>query len=720
MTASALPPPFSGGRQSRRLPVPRLFHDPALLARPLTDLKGVGKPTARRLANFGLETVGDLIAHYPRRYVDYRQRKLVRDLKVGEEATVRGRVESVRGERTARRGIPLVRAFVRDESGLVEAVWFNQGYLVNVLEEGVCLSLHGTFRPQSGHATFVVRSHEILGEGDGDVIHTEGIVPVYPAGEQVSVRLLRELVRQVRPVMRRLPDPLPAWLRAREGLPSRADAILCVHLPADLAAAATARRRLVFEELLLMQLGLQLHKARQQRRAAATPLPPPGELTEAFLAGLPFSLTEHQRGAIADIEHDLRAPVPMRRLLQGDVGSGKTVVALYCLVRAAEAGHQGALVAPTETLARQHAATATRLIGSLVPVEVLTAALTARQRRVALDRIASRAASLVIGTHAVFQEDVAFADLAMLVVDEQHRFGVAQRDALVRRAEHLGKAPHVLHMTATPIPRTLALTVYGDLDVTTIAGAPAGRRRVVTRLVDEQDRERGYAFVREQIAKGGQAYVVCPAIEESDAIDAATAVTEAERLRSGPFRDARVAVVHGQLKPAERDAVMSAFQAGEIDVLVATSLVEVGIDVSRATVMIIEGAERFGLAQLHQLRGRVGRGAAKSYCLLFSQAESGPPRQRLEALLGCTDGFALAERDLELRGEGQVMGPRQAGASDLRLARLVRDREILVRARDVAAEILARDPDLAGAAQAPLRSAVEEAFGSQLAWLLKA
>jgi ATP-dependent DNA helicase RecG len=409
----------------------------------------------------------------------------------------------------------------------------------------------------------------------------------------------------------------------------------------------------------------------------------------------------------------------MRRLLQGDVGSGKTVVALFCLLRAVESGLQGALMAPTETLAGQHAGTAARLVGGLARVELLTAALGARERREALARIASGEAAIVIGTHALLQEDVTFAALGFLVVDEQHRFGVQQRDELVRRAEHAGRAPHVLHMTATPIPRTLALTVYGDLDVTTVAGAPAGRQPVVTRVVEEVQRAQGYDFVRRQLRRGRQAFVVCPAIDESDSISAATAVAESERLRAGEFRDFSVAVVHGQLRPAEREAVMTAFKAGELDVLVATSLVEVGIDVPNATVMLVEGADRFGLAQLHQLRGRVGRGTAKSFCLLFSSAQTGTAQARLGALLETNDGFELADRDLEIRGEGQVMGARQAGVPDLKLARLARDRDTLLRARAIAAGILEEDGELESAVNAPLKIAVERAFGDELAWLLR-
>ncbi len=720
MTGTTLPLRFGGGRYETRPPAPRLSLDPSMLAASLSSLEGVTPAIGRRLEAFGLVTVGDLVRHYPRRYDDFRERKRIRDLRIDEEATVRGVVERVRADRTARRKVRVVRALVSDGTGSVEAVWFNQGYLTRVLSEGVRLSLRGTYRPMGGRPQFVVRSHELLEETEGEGLHTEGVVAVYPASEQVSARLLRSLVRRAAPVMRRLPDPLPAALRVAEALPSHRDATLAAHLPSGLGQAEAARARLVLEELLLMQLGLLAHKREQQLRVRAHALPPPGPLSAAFVAGLPFEFTEYQRGAIDEIEGDLRATRPMRRLLQGDVGSGKTAVALHCLVRAAEAGLQGALMAPTETLAIQHAHTAARLCADAAPIEVLTAALGARERREALARLATGGSRLVIGTHALLTEDVVFPALGLLVVDEQHRFGVRQRDALVRRGERDGVAPHVLHMTATPIPRTLALTVYGDLDVTTIGGSPEGREPVQTRLVDEAQRTEGYAFVITQLDKGKQAYVVCPAIDESESISAATAVAEAERLAQAEFARYRVAVVHGQMRPAEREAVMAAFTDGGVDVLVATSLVEVGIDVPNATVMLVEGAERFGLAQLHQLRGRVGRGSARSYCLLFSSSDSPGGQARLSALLDTNDGFELAERDLELRGEGQLMGARQAGASDLKLARLARDRDVLLRARALAEQLLEADPRLELPQHAPLRTAVDDAFGAELDWLLKA
>jgi ATP-dependent DNA helicase RecG len=719
VSEARLPVAFAGGRFQKRPQPTRLSFDPAVFARPVAEISGVTRATAHRLAGLGLATVADLIAHYPRRYEDYRDRKRITELKVGEEATVRGTVRSVASERTMRKRVAVVRAAVSDETGTIEACWYNQLYLGKLLAKGMILSLRGSYRPQRGRATFVVKSHEILDE-ESDLVHTEGFVPVYPASEQVSARLLRTVLHGVLPLSRRLPDPLPARLRISERLPSKADAVTAVHQPRSPDEAREARARLVLEELLLMQVGLLLHKARERRRAKAPALAQSAALRERFVSGLPFALTEQQSEALSEIDADLGHSDPMRRLLQGDVGSGKTVVAFAALLRAVGESRQGAIMAPTETLAEQHAQTAAERIGTLATTELLTAGLSASQRRDALRRIATGEAQIVIGTHALLQGDVNFHDLAVVVVDEQHRFGVSARDELARKAGTSGKAPHMLYMTATPIPRTLALTFYGDLDVSTIAAGPQGRSPVVTRLVDESRRADGYEFVRKQLDRGRQAYVVCPAIEESESIQAATAVAEAKRLAGGEFRDYRVAVLHGQLKPARREQTMAAFKAGDVRVLVATTLVEVGIDVPNATVMMVEGADRFGLAQLHQLRGRVGRGEARSYCLLFSQAEGPSAQARLAALLDTTDGFALADRDLELRGEGQLFGSRQAGAVDLKLARLARDREALLHARTLAAALLEDDPTLAKPVNRPLAGAVEAVFGRELAWLLKA
>ncbi len=713
-------PKFGGGLYDSRPPACRLSPDDSPLQRPLTDLPKIGTAVARKLATLGLHTVGDLLAHYPRRYEDFTERKAIAELRLGEEATIRATVVRVSAHRTARRRVNLVEATVRDDTAGVIAVWFNQAWLAKTLEPGMVLSLRGSCRHSGSKVTFVVRAHEILAEEEGETVHTEGLVPVYPASEAVSAKVLRALVHEVRGAARRLPDPLSGSLRAAEDLPPKADAVLAVHAPRSLAEAKVARERLVLEELLLMQIGLLLHKAAEAASARAVALAPPGELVAGFVAGLPFAFTEYQKTAIAEIDADLGRDQPMRRLLQGDVGSGKTVVALYALLRAVEAGRQAAFMAPTETLAEQHLETIDRLAGGLAPVELLTSRLTAAERRKALGRIASGEAAVVVGTHALIQSDVTFADLATVVVDEQHRFGVTQRDELAHQRSEDGISPHVLFMTATPIPRTLALTFYGDLDVTLIAGAPAGRRPVATRLVDEEKREIGYDFVRKQIDKGRQVYVVCPLIEESEALESAAALAEAERLAAGPFERYRVAVLHGQMKATERLDTMARFKAGEVDVLVATSVIEVGVDVPNATVMIVEGADRFGLAQLHQLRGRVGRGTARSYCLLFSNAEGGRADARLQALLETEDGFELADRDMEIRGEGQLFGTRQSGLPDLKLAKLTRDRDAVARSRVLARELLDDDPALALPVHAPLAQAVRAAFGDEVAWLLKA
>jgi ATP-dependent DNA helicase RecG len=715
---SATPQRFGGGCFASPPPRPPFFVDAALLEQPLSVLPGVGPSMTRRLSGLGLVTVRDLIDHYPRRYEDFTERKRIADLRLGEESTVRGTIQRVNAERTARRGVRLTKAVVRDESGAVEAIWFNQPYLAEVFAEGMEVSLRGVYKPSGRRPSFIVKAHEILAES-GETVHTEGIVPVYPASEEVSARFLRGLLHLVRPLMRTLPDPLPAWVRAREGLPCRADTMLAVHAPRTLEEARAARARLVLEELLLMQLGLLLHKRHEEARARARALPAPDGLVERFIGGLPFTLTDYQECAIREIHGDLCGVRPMRRLLQGDVGSGKTVVALYALLRAVEAGAQGAFMAPTETLAEQHMETIEQLVAGLARAELLTSRLTAAERRHALARIAGGEVDIVVGTHALIQGDVAFANLAVGVVDEQHRFGVMQRDELSARAVTEGVMPHMLYMTATPIPRSLALTVYGDLDVTTIGGSPAGRTPVTTRLVGEEKRAQGYEFIRRQLDRGRQAYVVCPIIEESEALSATAAAKEAQRLGATEFRDYRLAVIHGQMKPIERERVMAAFRAGRIDVLVATSVIEVGIDVANATVMMVESAERFGLAQLHQLRGRVGRGTVKSYCLLFADTTTRNADARLKAMLETTNGFALADRDLEIRGEGQLFGARQSGLPDLKVAKLTRDRAVVQHARNLAREILDRDPALDQAGDQPLAEALQATFGEAAAGLLK-
>jgi ATP-dependent DNA helicase RecG len=535
-----------------------------------------------------------------------------------------------------------------------------------------------------------VRSFDI-GEGEA----TADFAPVYPASEEITAKKLRELVGAALPAA--LPDPLPAGLKQHEALPERVDALWALHRPRSLAEAEAGRRRLAFDELLLLQLWLA-RRRRERESEVAPALGPPGQLVARYRDVLPFTLTEHQERAIADLDRDLERSVPMQRLLQGEVGSGKTVVALYALLRAVEAGKQGALMAPTETLAEQHFLTLEEPCSLLgVTCALLTSSTAKRERDLAPN------ADIVVGTHALIQEGVEFRDLAVAVVDEQHRFGVEQRKALTAR-----KSPHVLHMTATPIPRTLALTVYGDLAVSEITRPPADRKPIKTAWVAEDRSAAAYSRLRKHLDAGRQAYVVCPLIEESETTQARAAEAEAERLQKAELRGYRVGLLHGRLRPAERRELMARFKAGDLDVLVATTVIEVGVDVPNATIMIIQEADRFGLAQLHQLRGRVGRGAEQSYCLLISRAREDltePAVARLEALVRTNDGFELAEVDLDIRGSGQLLGTRQSGLTDLRFAHLRKDRPLLERARAVADELVD--------AEGPLSDEVERAFAGR-------
>jgi ATP-dependent DNA helicase RecG len=646
-------------------------------------LAGVGPKVAERLARLGLLTVRDLAEHVPRAYLDWEQVASFGDLSAGEEATVRCTLERIRVRPTRRRNLKIVEGVVVDAAGVREtAIWFNQAYLAK-LDAGTELLLHGTRELGGG---FRVARTEVRGTG----LHTVGLVPEYRASEEVPSYRLRAFVDAALPRVRFFPDALPARVRHEEGLPLRADALVAAHRPDDRREAETARGRLAFEELLSLQVGFQARRRELAEKASAPALPADGELIARYYAALPFELTEDQRAAIAEIGHDLAGERPMQRLLQGDVGSGKTVVALYALLRAVEAGRQGALMAPTETLAEQHFLTVEGICNELgVRCELLTSSVPAAQRRAVHDRLATGETDVAVGTHALIQESVEFRSLAVAVVDEQHRFGVEQRRALGRTT------PHVLHMTATPIPRTLAQTVFGDLDVTEIAKPPANRKPVITSWVGHERSSDAYTRLRRHLDDGRQAYVVCPLVSESEAIEARAAEQEAERLRTAELRGFRVGVLHGKLRTAERREVMDAFKRRELDVLVATTVIEVGVDVPNATIMIVQEADRFGLAQLHQLRGRVGRGAEQSYCLLVSRPKeelTEEAARRLEALVETSDGFELAEVDLELRGEGQLLGVRQSGYSDLKFARLLRDRELIVKARAWAERLLDEDP----------------------------
>jgi ATP-dependent DNA helicase RecG len=619
----------------------------------------------KKLANLGLRTIRDALEYRPRRYEPAAPERSIVELFGEDEAAIAVEVLSVRVQRARR--LQLVKARVADDTGEITAVWFNQAWLKDRLQPGTQVRLRGNLKGSE----FKVKSYDVNG-----VAATADFAPVYPASEEITVKKLREVVGGALEYAGDVVDPLPAGLKAREGLPDRADAFVALHRPASEEEGERARKRLAFDELLALQVGLaRRREGRDEERAQA--LGKPGELVERYRSVLPFELTADQESAIAEIDADLAGERPMERLLQGDVGSGKTVVALYALLRAVEAGKRGALMAPTETLAEQHFLTLEPICSQLgVPVALLT-------RSVKHD---VGTAQIVVGTHALIQEGVDLGDLGVAVVDEQHRFGVEERAALTT-----GRRPHVLHMTATPIPRTLALTVYGDLSVTEIAKPPANRKPIETAWVTQDRSSAAYNRLRKHLDAGRQAYVVCPLIEESETSLARAAEREAERLRKGELRGYRVGLLHGRLRTDERRELMAQFKAGELDVLVATTVIEVGVDVPNATIMIVQEADRFGLAQLHQLRGRVGRGGEQSYCLLISRAKeelTDAAQARLEALVRTTDGFELAEVDLELRGEGQLLGTRQAGLSEFRFTRLRADRDLLERAREVAEELV--------------------------------
>jgi ATP-dependent DNA helicase RecG len=684
------------------------------------QLRHVGPKRHAALASIGVETVFDLLTTYPRRYLDRTRRVDVADLAVGEEAAVWAQVVRVRSRRT-RQGRSLVEASVADEGGSLNVVFFNQPWRERQLAVGTWAMFYAKvadYRGQRQMTNPVVDVAVGAPDEGRDPTRVGRVVALYPASARAGVTswelggLVEESLRRAGEFL----DPLPPEVREGLDLLERTASLWGIHLPADVADVEPARRRLAFDEFVRLQLVLALGRrhARALARGVAHEVDPtdvavaPGELADdrssllrRFLAGHPFALTGAQRRVLGEITEDMSAELPMHRLLQGDVGSGKTLVATAAIAVALGGGRQAAVMAPTEVLAEQHLNSLRRDFGGLelddervlarrrsIQVEVLTGRTRAPERRRILAGLADGSIDVVVGTHALLSDDVAFGALGIIVIDEQHRFGVEQRSLLREKGrEHSkeGRDPDVLVMTATPIPRTAAMVVFGDLDRSVLDEMPAGREPIATSWLD--DEEDCWNVVRDEVAAGHQAYVVCPLVEGSDAIEAASAVAEFERLASGPLAGLRLGLLHGQMPGADKDEVTRRFRDGDVDVLVATVVIEVGVDVANATVMVIEDAWRFGLAQLHQLRGRVGRGAARGRCLLLGPAPSEDARARLQALVGTTDGFEIAEIDLDQRGEGTLYGARQRGRSDLRLARLRDDEDLLVAARDIATRL---------------------------------
>jgi ATP-dependent DNA helicase RecG len=666
-------------------------------------MKGIGPQRARLLAKLGLETVEDALFFLPARHEDRSRLTPFRSLKGGETVTTLGSIAGVSPPPRGRPRAPLA-VLLRDATGFLSAVWFNQRYLERVFKRGQRLIVHGKVqRYGGGPLQMQVKDYEIVEDSDDETLHTGRLVPVYGLTQGLTQRPMRSLMKRlVDAYADQVEEPLPDLMRARRQFGPLAAALKAGHFPQTEAARAAARRRLAYDDFFLLQLGLAIRRHREGRQRGLA-MNPPGALWRKLVGSLPYTLTNAQQRVWREIRTDMAAPYPMNRLLQGDVGSGKTVVAALAILAALEAGYQAALMAPTEILAEQHFMTLTQLLSPLdVPVALLTNNIKGKARESLLARVAGGEIGCVVGTHALVQEGVQFRRLGLAVVDEQHRFGVAQRATLRGK----GESPDVLVMTATPIPRTLALTLYGDLDISVLDELPPGRRPVITRARPEAGRRKIYAFLREQVGAGRQVYVVCPLVEESEASDLRAATEMAERLQREVFPDLRVGLLHGRMAFADKERVMREFKGGAIHILVSTTVIEVGIDVPNAAVMVVEHAERFGLSQLHQLRGRVGRGPWKSYCILMSAASSEEARRRIGAMEATNDGFRIAEADLSLRGPGDFFGTRQSGLPEFRVADLLRDAALLEEARQDAVGLVQGDPNLIKPEHRALRAAL--------------
>jgi ATP-dependent DNA helicase RecG len=675
----------------------------------LRTLPGVAAGRLELLHRLGLNTVGDLLFHFPRSYEDLTDLRPISLLTADAPQTAQGEVVEIEGRQLADSRTVVSVVLCDDGVHCLEGVWFNQPYAAGRFRFGQRLSFSGKPKRRGGHWQM---SHPRVQALDGGGPATPGVVPVYPLTEGLRPEHLRPLIRKALDrCAGHIMETLPEALRGLHEWPGAAEALRAVHFPPSAEGAIRARRRFIYEEFLLLQLAL-VSRRREVRDRERAPILAAGPVLDTRIRRLfPFTLTGDQDRAIADITRDLASERPMQRLLQADVGAGKTAVAVYALLVAVANKHQAALMAPTEVLARQHFRTLERYLAhSRVRRLLLTGGLTRRARKEALGALGAGEIDLVVGTQALVQEDVQFARLGLVVVDEQHKFGVRQR----ARFRRLAAEPHYLVMTATPIPRTAALAVFGDLDVSEMRQMPPGRRPVATRWPAETERERVYARMREALAAGRQGYLVCPLVEESAATDVKAATESFSELRDGPFRNFRLGLLHGRMDEAEKDAVMRAFRAAEIQLLVCTTVVEVGVDVPNATLLVVEHAERFGLSQLHQLRGRVSRGGTAGECWVFAAPADEEGRRRLQAFVRLRDGFALAEEDLRLRGVGEFFGARQHGLGELRFGDLLADADLLKQARQDAIALVKADPGLRKPEHARLRAEVLRRYGNTL------
>jgi len=694
---------------------------------PVSTFKGISTSLAERLSKLGVKTIRDFLYLFPHRHLDYSHLKTISQLAEGHEETVIANTWEAR--RINIKGRPSTEAVLGDSTGNVRAVWFNNPYLARQLVPGREIVLSGRVRYFSGRPVFESPDWELYEPEEG-FTHTGRLVPVYPLTRGLFQRQLRKLAKGIVEAYSPLvTEFLPEAVIRRNRMLPAGEALRQAHFPNDLTLKDRARFRLAFNELFLLQLGV-LQKKRSWQINRTRPIPTGSPLLEAFLGSLPFELTGAQQRVIKEIFNDLASSTPMSRLLQGEVGSGKTIVALASLLSAVAAGRQGAFMAPTEILAQQHFKAVTGLLGrvfetleaddflasfrlpdgTILQAALLTSDIKNSTKKNIKSGVKAGTTRIIVGTHAIIQDEVSFADLALAVIDEQHRFGVVQRQALREK----GSNPHILVMTATPIPRTLALTLYGDLDLSVIDELPPGRQVIKTRWLNPDERYKAYNFIRRQVGEGRQVFIICPLVEESDSLQAKAATVEFERLSSEVFPQLRLGLLHGRMKAAEKEAVMRRYYQGLLDILVATPVVEVGIDVPNATVILIESASRFGLSQLHQFRGRVGRGEHQSYCILIAETSSESGAERLKAIEELQDGFKLAEKDLELRGPGEFFGTRQSGLPDLKMAR-ISDTALLETARREAMALFEKDPDLTQAQHTVLREELRRTWSGEQA-----
>ena len=686
----------------------------------IAGVPGVGVRRAGAFRKLGIRCVADLIRHLPMRYEQELPEQSIAEAgeaigpvhKAGANIAIRGEVAAcrlVRGRRIR------FEATVQDESGTILLTWFNSPWMQGKLHPGLLIRATGKAKRFGDYLQMVNPKWEII-EADEEPAPREARTrPIYPASENLPSTVIESAVDAVlEPTLAGLEDHLHAAYRHRRALPELADAYRMIHQPADEDEIGLARRRLALDELLMLQLGVMLKRRYRRETLTAPPLKHSDAIDRHIIARFPFELTASQRGVIAEIVEDVKSPQPMNRLLQGDVGAGKTVVALYAMLLAVASGHQAALMAPTELLAEQHFASIVQMLrGSAVTIELLTGSLTPAKRRTILHQLEAGEIDILIGTHALLTETVSFRSLAVAVIDEQHRFGVHQRATLRAKSTDPRSSPHVLVMTATPIPRTMSLTIFGDLDISTIRELPPGRQPIITRSVPEAQAEQVYAYLGQRLAAGDHAYIVVPVIDESES-GLKAVHSHLQYLQDGPLRGRRLEAMHGRLKRDERDAIMQRFRAGEIDAIIATTVIEVGVDVPNATIMVIEHADRFGLAQLHQLRGRVGRGSKKSLCTLIADPVTEDGAARLQAIASTSDGFEIAERDLQIRGPGELFGARQSGIAPFRVAEFPRDLDLLRMARRDAATWVAENPTLGGERDALLKKRLLKAHGEAL------